>query len=66
VLLRYFEIEGELRQVISVVKQRVGQHERTLRELKMSNHGVALGEPLKGLRGVLTGVPSFAEPLEKI
>ena len=58
-LLRYYEAEGELRQLVSVVKQRVGQHERTLRELRMSNDGVEIGEPLSSFRGVLTGVPVF-------
>lgn len=61
VLLRYFESEGEVRQVISVIKQRVGQHERTLRELRMSNSGVEIGEPLSSFKGVLTGVPDFTD-----
>jgi len=61
VLLRYFEAEGEIRQVISVVKQRVGQHERTLRELRMSAEGVFIGDPLVSFRGVLTGVPNVSE-----
>lgn len=57
VLLRYFETEGEIRQVISVLKQRVGRHERTLREFKLGEGGIEVGEPLKGFRGILTGVP---------
>jgi circadian clock protein KaiC len=61
VLLRYFEAEGQIRQVVSVIKQRMGQHERTLRELKMSNEGVTIGDALKSFRGVLTGVPNFSE-----
>lgn len=61
VLLRYFEAEGEIRQLIAVVKQRVGQHERTLRELRMSNEGITVGEPLESLQGVLTGVPIINE-----
>ncbi len=61
VMLRYFEAQGEIRQLISVVKQRVGPHERTLRELRMSNQGVEMGEPISGFQGVLTGVPNFME-----
>lgn len=57
VVLRYFEVEGEIRQAISVIKQRVGHHERALRELCMSNNGVAIGEQLTEFRGILTGVP---------
>ena len=57
VLLRYFEAEGEIRQVISVLKQRVGRHERTLREFRFSDSGITIGGPLTEFRGVLTGVP---------
>ena len=59
VLLRYFEAQGEIRQVISVLKQRSGIHERTLRELSFGKDGVVVGEPLKNFQGVLTGVPQM-------
>lgn len=58
-LLRYFEAEGTIRQVLSIVKQRVGPHERTLRELSMGVDGVVIGERLTSFQGVLTGVPNF-------
>ncbi len=61
VLLRYFEVRGSIRQVISVLKQRVGAHERSLRELHFSSKGIQLGEPLHGFQGVLTGVPEFLD-----
>jgi len=59
VLLRYFEVEGAIRQVISVLKQRVGRHERTLREFSFTDRGLTVGEPVLNLRGVLTGVPDY-------
>ena len=57
VLLRYFEAKGEIRQVISVLKQRVGVHERTLREFSLDARGLTVGEPLRNFQGILTGVP---------
>jgi circadian clock protein KaiC len=60
VLLRYFEAEAEIRQVISVIKQRVGQHERTLRELCMRNGCVEIGDPLSTFKGLLSGIPDIA------
>jgi len=57
VLLRYFEAEGELRQAISVLKKRGGAHERTIREFRLANGRIEIGEPLRKFRGVLTGVP---------
>jgi circadian clock protein KaiC len=57
VLLRYYEAEGEVRQVISVIKKRGGDHERTIRDFSMQNGRIRVGEPLRGFRGVLTGAP---------
>lgn len=57
VLLRYFEARGRIRQAISVIKRRSGAHERTLRELTFTPHGIVVGEPLTEFQGVLTGVP---------
>ena len=55
--LRYFELEGDVRQAISVTKKRGGKHERTIREFFLDASGIRLGEPLRKFRGVLTGVP---------
>jgi circadian clock protein KaiC len=59
VLMRYFEARGAVRQAVSVIKKRGGAHERTIREFKMENGRIRVGEPLKEFRGVLTGVPVF-------
>ena len=37
ILLRYFETRGEVRQAISVVKKRGGEHERTIREFRLES-----------------------------
>jgi circadian clock protein KaiC len=57
ILLRYFEASGEVRQAISVLKKRTGPHERTIRELTISNTGLEIGPALRHYRGILTGVP---------
>jgi circadian clock protein KaiC len=59
VLMRYFEVSGSVRQAISVVKKRSGDHERTIRECKVGIGGLIVGEPLRDFHGVLTGVPSY-------
>jgi circadian clock protein KaiC len=58
-LLRFFESGGRLRRAISVVKKRVGPHEDTIREFRISSAGLSVGEPLEEFRGILTGVPFF-------
>jgi circadian clock protein KaiC len=66
IMLRYFEAFGRVRRAISVVKKRTGAHEDTIRELRISDRGVVLGEPLHEFQGVLRGVPTYlgqSEPL---
>ena len=58
-LMRYFEANGEVHKAISVVKKRLGKHERTIRECEVGSRGLRVGEPLDKLHGVLTGIPSF-------
>ena len=60
IMMRYFEAEGEVRQALSVVKKRGGDHERTIREFRLGGaSGLHIGEPLREFHGVLTGVPQF-------
>jgi circadian clock protein KaiC len=57
-LMRYFESEGEIRQAISVVKMRGGDHERTIREFRMRAGQIHVGPPLRDFHGIFTGAPS--------
>lgn len=59
ILLRFFEAAGRVRQAISVVKKRRGDHERTLREMQIGPAGIRIGEVLQDFEGVLTGVPRY-------
>lgn len=56
-LFRYFEMGGEIRQALSVIKKRSGPHEHAIRELFFDEAGVHVGQPLREFEGVLTGVP---------
>ena len=49
-LFRYFEAAGEVRQALSVIKKRSGEHERTIRELVMKNGAIIVGYVLDGIR----------------
>lgn len=55
ILLRFFEAFGEVRQAISVVKRRAGEHERSVRELRIGPQRVRVGRELREFQGVLTG-----------
>jgi circadian clock protein KaiC len=60
ILLRYFEALGSVRRAISVIKKRTGTHESTIREYRIGNRGLTIGEPIDGFQGVLRGVPIYA------
>ena len=60
ILFRYFEVTGEVRRAISVVKNRTGRHENTIRELHFGP-GVRVGPPLRQFQGVLMGTPTIAD-----
>jgi circadian clock protein KaiC len=58
-LIRYFEVKGEVRQALSVMKKRGGRHERSIREFSLERDGIHVGAALRQFRGVLTGVPTL-------
>lgn len=59
IMLRYFEVSGEVQQAISVFKKRGSTHERTLRRFEVGVGGLRVGPVLKDFHGVLTGVPTY-------
>ncbi|HEX2059452.1 MAG TPA: ATPase domain-containing protein [Thermoanaerobaculia bacterium] len=59
ILTRYFELAGELRKAISVVKKRSGTHEKTIRPFAIGPEGLTVGPPLTEFHGVLSGTPLF-------
>jgi len=60
-LLRYFEMDGQIRRAVSMIKKRTGQHETSIREFAIGEGGIKVGPALEGFRGVLTGVPVYEE-----
>ena len=62
VLLRFFEFAGHIRKAVSVLKNRSGPHEDTIRELRIDAGGIRVGEPLTEFRGVLSGTPEYVGP----
>ena len=59
VLLRFFEAGGRIHRAVSVIKNRGGGHEDTIRELRIDGNGLQVGEPLTDFHGVLTGTPTY-------
>jgi circadian clock protein KaiC len=59
ILLRYFEARGSVRRAMSIIKKRTGMHETTIREYRIDDRGLTVGEPLDRFQGILRGVPVY-------
>lgn len=57
IFLRYLELNGELRKAIGVLKKRMSDFERSIREFDITKDGLKVGGKLTNLRGILTGLP---------
>jgi len=57
VRLRYVSINGQLRRMMLVVKMRGGPHSIDMNEYQITDKGIVIGEPLRGYRGLITGIP---------
>lgn len=55
IFLRFLEIKGELRKAIGVLKKRLSNFEKTLREFEITRYGIKIGQPLTKLSGILNG-----------
>jgi circadian clock protein KaiC len=59
ILMRYFEAHGRVRRAISIIKNRGGAHEDTVREFRIGQGGISLGPPLHEFQGILSGTPVY-------
>jgi circadian clock protein KaiC len=59
IMLRYFEHGGRVRRALSVVKKRSGDHEHTIREFQLTEHGIRVGPPLIEFEGIFSGTPRY-------
>ena len=54
-----------MRKAVGVIQKRTSDFERTLREFRITTSGVRVGEPLTGLRGLVTGTPELSAGAEE-
>jgi circadian clock protein KaiC len=57
VLLRFVEIESFLRKALTILKMRGSDHDKTLREFKITSQGIKLAAPFSGYEAITSGVP---------
>ncbi len=57
VFMRYIESQGELRKAIGVLKKRLTDFDKSMREFEVTRCGIKIGQPLTELRGILGKTP---------
>ncbi len=62
ILLRYVEIGGQIEHAINVLKVRGSLHSKTIRQFFITDQGIRIGAPMRGMSGILTGVPTYLAP----
>jgi circadian clock protein KaiC len=62
ILLRYAELESEVRRVLAVVKLRDGDHTKNLLEVEITKSGMTVIGKFSDLTGVLGGNPTLTPP----
>jgi len=72
ILLRYVEINSEMRKAISVLKIRGSNHDKDIREIVINKKGIEIRNPFSEYSGVLSGNPTkkpadaFVEAFKKV
>jgi circadian clock protein KaiC len=62
ILMRYVEIEGQLKRILAVIKSRSRHHSQDLRPFEITSHGLVLGARIEGFVGLIGGVARRREP----
>jgi len=57
ILLRLVEIESTMRKALVVLKLRGSDHDKALREFKITSQGITVAKPFTGFESITTGVP---------
>jgi circadian clock protein KaiC len=54
-------MNGEIAKALGVLKKRLSDFEKTLREVTITGEGIRIGRKLSGLHGILSGEPEWKD-----
>ncbi len=55
ILLRYVEVNGQMRRGLAVLKMRGSMHDKEIREFTIDGNGLHIGKPFRNIFGILSG-----------
>ena len=62
ILLRYVEIDAQMRRGLTVLKMRGSMHDKQIREFTIDGQGMHVGLPFRHVSGILAGRPHHEPP----
>jgi circadian clock protein KaiC len=65
ILLRYVELQGEMRRGLTVLKMRGTFHDKGIREYRIDGEGLHVLAPFRGVHGILSGSPTYVFDTER-
>ncbi|MBI1335195.1 MAG: circadian clock protein KaiC [Armatimonadetes bacterium] len=60
ILLRYVELQGEMRRGLTVLKMRGTWHEKNIREYVIDGDGMHIKDAFQGVNGIISGTPTYS------
>ncbi len=60
IALRYYDLDSEIRRAVLVLKLRGGAHAREMHEYEITDTGMRLLGPIRGVRGILAGLAEIS------
>ena len=54
-LMRYVEVDSEMRRALTILKMRSSRHDKAIRAYSIGQGGLKLGEPFEDIQGILSG-----------
>ena len=55
IILRYVELDGEMRRGLTVIKMRGSWHDKEIKEFVIDNKGIHIEKAFKGIENIMTG-----------
>jgi len=56
ILLKYVELEGQMKRALAIIKARGSDHEKSLYEVLINNQGMLIGDAFMGVENLMSGI----------
>ena len=64
IALRYYDLDSEIRRAVLVLKLRGGGHAHAMHEYQITDTGMRVLGPIRGVRGILAGLAEFTPEVD--